>query len=131
MTLFFIFGSKLVTTKIGIFIFLITICISFSPITYQYYLVVYIPILAHVFLSENSIDAFNQKGALGSILNITTALLITFSITPVIFLKVYLNDINNFLTTIYFVPILIVIYFTVFLLHTLKNSYQSTDCAIE
>ena len=127
LVLFFIFGSKLVITKLGIFTFLITISISLSPITYQYYLIVYIPILAHIFLSENSKGIFYQKGFLETSLAITTALLITFSVTPVIFLKVYLNDINNFLTTIFFVPILIVIYFTIFLLYTFQITYQNTD----
>jgi hypothetical protein len=125
--LFYFFGSKLVVNKLGLFTFLLTVCISLSPITYQYYLVVYIPILAHIFLLKYSKENEIEKTFLDIILHFTTVLMIAFSVIPVIWLKFYLNDINNYLTTIFFVPFLIALYLILFIIQTFRNSYFAYD----
>jgi hypothetical protein len=98
-----------------------------SPITYQFYLVVYIPILAHIFLLKYSKENEIEKTFLDIILHFTTVLMIAFSVIPVIWLKFYLNDINNYLTTIFFVPFLIALYLILFIIQTFRNSYFAYD----
>lgn len=86
-------------------------------------MVVFIPILAHIFMMSPSESEVSKNSYLDQILNIISVLLVSISVVPIIFFKMYLNLLNNYLTTIFLIPLLIVVYLILYFISTFHKSY--------